>query len=301
MCTYNRNQYLSSSIEDILSQTFNDFEFVIVNNGSTDNSLEICNYYAQKDSRIKLINIKDNKGAPRGRNAGLLAASCEYITLIDDDDYCSPEMLEFLWELSQKYDADISMCGSWNDVDGELEPYFIFNDLLVLDKVQGLNELLLRQKYNVAPPTKLFRKSMFEGIHFKENVLVDDIHVIYKVFANANKVVAQGKPLYFFRKHNGNMTSFIQTNQIAPDVLNEYLYAFQERTKYLSDKVPEIAPRAKYAELSYMISMCDKVPNTLEYLELRQDMLKKLKVSYDELINGVFITERERRILGAIL
>ncbi|MFF2912213.1 glycosyltransferase family 2 protein [Paenibacillus sp. NPDC057934] len=301
MCTYNRGHYLSRSVESVLSQTLDDFEFVLVNNGSTDDSLDICKYYAEKDSRIKLIDIIENKGASSGRNAGLLAASCNYITIVDDDDVCYPEMLQFLWDLSQKYNADISMCGSWNQIEDQLEPYFIFDELLVLDKVQSLDALLQRQKYNVAPPTKLFHKKLFKDILFKENVLVDDIHVIYKVFANANLVVAQGKPLYSFTKHSGNMTNFIQTNIIPPALLSEYHSAFRERTEYLSKRVPEIAPRARYAEMSFMISMCGKIPRTSEYVDLYNVMVEKLRESYDELICSPYLTEKEELILENIL
>lgn len=96
MLTYNRENFLPSSIESVLSQTFGDFEFVLINNGSTDGSKEICEHYAAKDKRIKLINIEENRGAPPGRNQGLLSATTDYITFVDDDDYCEPGMLELL-------------------------------------------------------------------------------------------------------------------------------------------------------------------------------------------------------------
>lgn len=299
MSTYNRKEFLPRAIESILSQSFGRFELILVNNGSTDDSVEICKKYAKKDHRINLINITENRGAPIGRNAGLEAALCEYITFVDDDDYCEPQMLEFLWNLANEYHADISICGSWNDFNGSLEPYFIFDELLVLDKVQGLDELLKREKYNVAPPTKLFRKSLFEGIRFKENVLVDDIHVIYKVFAKANLVVAHGKPLYRFTKHSGNMTSFIQTNNLSPELLNEYLSAFRERTAYLSSEVPEIAIRARYAEWSFMVSMCEKIRkyNCTSCERLYNFMVQSIRRDYHEWKDSPFITERENRLL----
>ncbi|MEK4849524.1 glycosyltransferase family 2 protein [Paenibacillus sp. FSL H7-0756] len=296
MCTYNRAQFLSRSIESILSQTFTDFEFIVVINGSTDSSEIICNKYAEQDSRIRLIPITENRGAPVGRNKGLEVASCEFITIVDDDDCCEPQMLEFLWGLATKYNADIAMCGSWNDFSSRKEPYFIFDDLLILDKVQGLDELLKREKYNVAPPTKLFRKTLFDGIHFKENVIVDDIHIIYKIFAKANIVVVQGKPLYSFTKHGSNMTSFIQTDVLSPRILNEYLSAFRQRTEYLCKNVPGITSRVRYSEWSYMISMCQKIKqyNNTDCSETYEFMVKTLHENYSELIENPFITEMEK-------
>ncbi|RSK29443.1 glycosyltransferase family 2 protein [Bacillus sp. HMF5848] len=295
MSTYNRNDYLPKSIESILSQTYSGFELVLVNNGSTDGSEEICKHYAKYDKRIKLVEIQDNNGAPAGRNMGLENAQYEYVTIVDDDDVCEPEMLEFLWNLTSKYKADISICGSWNKTGDNLEPYFIYDDLLLLNKEEGLEELLKREKYNVAPPTKLFRKSLFDNIRFKAGVLVDDIHVIYKVFANANRVVAQGKPLYYFRKHSNNMTSFIQTNNLTPQLLQEYLNAFTERTMYLSKKVPQVTSRAKYSEWSYMLSMCKKIKEykILSCELIYQEMVKKLLKNYTSFLDNPYITNEE--------
>ncbi|APH13701.1 glycosyltransferase family 2 protein [Clostridium botulinum] len=301
--TYNRKKYLVRSLESILSQSFSNFELILVNNGSTDGTGELCRKYTEKDSRIKIINIKENKGASRGRNMGVDAASSEYITIVDDDDYCQNGMLEHLINLADEYNADISMCGSYNDFGNRLEPYFIFDDLLVLDKVKGLDELLKREKYNVAPPTKLLRKSLFEGIRFPEGVLVDDIHVIYKVFAKADVVVAKGTPLYYFRKHESNMTNFIQSNNLTPELLKEYLSMYKKRTIYLSEKVPEITPRARYSEWSYMISMCDKIKkyNCKNCYEQYIYIKNQLMESYKEIIHSSFITKDELVKLEGII
>jgi glycosyltransferase involved in cell wall biosynthesis len=251
------------------------------------------------DSRIKLVNIPENMGASVAKNLGLEKAICECITIVDDDDFCEPQMLDFLWNLLVQYKVDISMCGSWNVFDGKREPYFIFDDLLVLNKSEALIELLKRERYNVAPPTKLFRTSLFKGLKFKENVLVDDIHVIYKVFANAGSVAVQGVPLYSFTKHSGNMTNFIHTNRLTPDLLEEYLSMYRERTKYLSERVPEIAERAQYSEWSFMLSMCEKIQayKCLDCKHQYNYMIKTLRANGKEILNSSFITQREREII----
>ncbi|MCW6077027.1 glycosyltransferase [Clostridium sporogenes] len=301
--TYNRKKYLARSLESILSQSFSNFELILVNNGSTDGTGELCKQYSEKDSRIKVISIKENHGASMGKNIGVDAASSEYITIVDDDDYCENGMIEHLVNLADEYNADISMCGSYNNFGNRLEPYFIFNDLLVLDKVKGLNELLKREKYNVAPPTKLFRKSLFEGIRFPEGVLVDDIHVIYKVFAKADIIVVKGTPLYHFRKHEGNMTNFIQSNNLTPELLKEYLTMYKERTKYICGQIPQIKERAIYSEWSYMISMCDKIKkyNCINCKEQYMYMKNQLMNSYKEIIECSFITKNEFKKLKNIM
>jgi glycosyltransferase involved in cell wall biosynthesis len=303
MVTYNRKRYLERALESILSQSFSNFELILVNNGSNDGTYELCKNYAKKDFRIKVINIKENHGASRGRNIGIDAANSEYITIIDDDDYCEKEMLEHLVNLADKYNADISICGSYNNFGNRLEPYFIFDELLILDKVKGLDELLKREKYNVTPPTKLFRRSLFEGIRFPEGVLVDDIHVIYKIFAKADIVVAKGTPLYHFRKHESNMTNFIQSNKLTPELLKEYLSMYKERTRYLSENVQGIKERAIYSKWSYMISMCDKIKkyNCKNCDEQYIYMKNKLINRYKEIIECPYITKDELGKLENIL
>ncbi|APF27170.1 glycosyltransferase like 2 family protein [Clostridium sporogenes] len=301
--TYNRIKYLERALKSILSQSFSNFELILVNNGSTDGTYELCTNYAKKDFRIKVINIRENHGASRGRNIGINAASSEYITIVDDDDYCEKEMLEHLVNLSDEYNADIAMCGSYNDFEDRLEPYFIFDDLLVLDKVKGLDELLKREKYNVAPPTKLFRKSLFEGIKFPEGVLVDDIHVIYKVFAKADIVAVKGTPLYHFRKHESNMTNFIQSNNLTPELLKEYLSMYKERTKYLSEKIPDIKERVVYSQWSYMISMCDKIKkyNCKSCNEQYTYMKNQLINRYKDIVQCCYIKRDELKKLENII
>ena len=121
MLTYNRESMVGRAIESILNQTYRDFEYIIVDNGSDDRSGEIADAYAAKDPRIKVLHIeKSNIGT--GRNIGLDAATGEYITFIDDDDTAEPDMLEFLYGLAKEQDADISLSGSMKEVNGEFLP-----------------------------------------------------------------------------------------------------------------------------------------------------------------------------------
>ena len=112
-------------MESVLNQTFKDIELILINNGSTDGSDEICQKYALQDRRVKLITISCNQGPSLGRNKGLDKAKGDFITFVDDDDYCEPEMLEFLWNLKNSKNADIAICGSWYDYNGTKAPKYI--------------------------------------------------------------------------------------------------------------------------------------------------------------------------------
>lgn len=259
LITYNREQYLPVMLDSLLKQTFTDFELILVNNGATDSTASICQAYAKKDARIKRLTIDKNIGASFGRNTGLKAVTGEYIAFVDDDDRCEPEMLAHLAELAKTENADIAMCGSYNDFGDRLEPYFIHDERIVLNRLDGLRELLKRKLYNVAPPTKLFRRELWEDLTYPDNVLVDDIHIVYKAFERAQTVAVWNKPLYYFRKHATNMTTFIHNTQMTPALLDEYLAMYETRAQYLIERAPEIESDVDASMISFMENMCRNI------------------------------------------
>ena len=108
MLTYNREELVGRAIDCILAQTYRDFEFIIVDNGSSDRSGAIADEYAAKDSRIRVIH-RERGNIGSGRNAGLDAAKGEYIAFIDDDDWTEPDFLEFLYNLLVEYGVLLPM------------------------------------------------------------------------------------------------------------------------------------------------------------------------------------------------
>ena len=112
---YNAEKYLAKSIESMLSQSLKEMELILVNDGSKDNSLAICEEYAKKDSRITVIN-KKNEGACIARNTGIARAKGKYIQLADADDYIDNNMLEEQYNLAEKTNAEVVMCGMKFDV-----------------------------------------------------------------------------------------------------------------------------------------------------------------------------------------
>ena len=299
MLTYNREDLVGRAIESILSQTMTDFEYIIVDNGSSDRSGEIAEEYAKKDSRIKVVHIpKSNIGT--GRNTGLDLATGEYITFIDDDDTAEPDMLEFLYNLAVENGADISLSGSIKEVEGEFLPNCVFEEKLLMTPEEAVVTLLKRKKYNAAMPSKLLKKELFDKIRFKTEGKYDDISVVYKYFAEAKKVAAHGIPKYCFWRHPGNNSAFTTNDLLlTPEQLDEYFEAFRERTEYLSAKLPDIADYAQYSEWSYMISMCNKISkNNLVSCQKQLDFVKKeLTEHYDEFYDSPHTQEFEREFM----
>lgn len=114
---YNIAPYVSRCVESICTQTYQDFEIILVDDGSTDASSELCDFYAQQDSRIIVIH-KENGGLVSARKAGLAIAQGEYIGFVDGDDWIEPQMYEHLMQLAEEHQADLVLGGSIEDVDG---------------------------------------------------------------------------------------------------------------------------------------------------------------------------------------
>ena len=298
MLTYNREELLIRAIDSILNQTFKDFEFIIVDNGSTDKSGAIADEYALKDSRIKIIH-REQGNIGSGRNAGLDAATGEYVAFIDDDDYAESDFLEFLYNLAKKHNADIAVCGSTKEENGQQLPNGIYqyDEKYIMDAEQATVNFLWRKLYNAAMPTKLVRREMFDSIRFLNEGKYDDITTTYRYFANAKIVAAHGLPKYCFYRHSGNNSSAATKHHLLnPVQLNEYLAAFRERTEYISKILPQLAGLALYSEWSYMISMVEKIHryglnNCADLLVL---MCDNLRAHWDDFYYGKYILEFEK-------
>ncbi|MEW6064006.1 glycosyl transferase [Desulforamulus profundi] len=292
MLTYNRQELVGRAVESILNQTLNDFEFIIVDNGSTDTSGTIADEYAAQDSRIHVIHRqRGNIGS--GRNTGLDAATGEYIAFIDDDDYAEPDFLEFLYELAKTHGADIAVCGSNKEENGAVSPNHIYayDELFIMDAVQSADAYLRRIRYNAAMPTKLIMRELFDKIRFSNTGSYDDISTTYRYFANAKTVAAHGVPKYTFYRHPGNNSSAATKHHLLnPVQLREYLEAFRERTEYISGILPQLADLALYSEWSYMISMVEKIHRygltTCD--EPLAFMRRELREHWNEFYNGIY-------------
>lgn len=278
MLTYNREKLVGRAIESILKQSEPDFEFLIIDNGSTDQSGKIADAYAEKDKRIRVIHRNcGNIGA--GRNTGLDAAKGEFITFIDDDDWAEPDFLEFLKALLMESNADVAICGAADKA---------FDEKCVMTPEQALIELMWRKKYNMAFPTKMFRREMMEKLRFPEEGSYDDIALMYKLLANAQKVAYHGLPKYTFYRHPGNNSAWTTNHKLLNSAtLDEYLRAYRQRTVWLSEKFPASASAFQYFEWSFMISMVEKIERLglVDCQTQKEMMVQQLRIHAQEFLN----------------
>lgn len=210
---YNVQQYLKRCLDSILKQTYQDFELLLINDGSTDYSAEICQEYVERDERVKLFH-QTNAGPSAARNRGIELATGSYIAFIDSDDFVEEGYLENLYQALVKNDADISIC-NFNSFNEERQSYlFSIIPEMYFEKVYSVEEWLNEEntaKNNLFLTftftyTKLFKRELFEGILFPVGKLREDDATIYKLYLKANKIAFINQGSYFYSQRSEGLS-----------------------------------------------------------------------------------------------
>ena len=294
MLTYDREKFVPTAIESVLVQTEPDFEFIIVDNGSHDHSGIIADAYAEKDARIRVIH-RERGNIGSGRNTGLDVACGRYVAFIDDDDWTEPDFLRFLYELAIENNADVSICGAAGRA---------YDEKKVMTAEEALIELMWRKKYNMAFPTKMFSRKLADKLRFPEEGVYDDIALMYRLLAEADRIVYHGLPKYTFYRHEGNTSAWTTDHRLlTATTLNEYLHAYRIRTEWLSERFPNSASAFRYFEWSFMISMVEKI-HRLELKDCEaqlERMVQELKEHRKEFLRAPELLDFERKWIDAFL
>ena len=172
---YNIDNYVSKCIESILSQTHSNIEVILIDDGSTDKSSNICDYYSKKDARIVAIH-KKNGGLSSARNTGLDIAKGKYIGFVDGDDYIEPNMYEELLNNIHEHQSDIAIC-NYNDIKNNKKYTNYFDNELEKTPIEGKNKFdILYKNYNfvICSWNKLYKKEIFNNLRFPENKIFEE-------------------------------------------------------------------------------------------------------------------------------
>lgn len=206
---YNTAPYLEKCVKSIIRQTYPNLEIIIVNDGSTDTSLEICRKYANADSRIVLLST-DNQGLSHARNIGLDIAHGEVISFVDSDDYLHENMYQEMVNCLIAKDADIVIC-DYNRVDETGHAVFEKNNNpmqkgSIRDKEDMFKLLYEDYVRTVVAWNKLYKKEIFENIRFPLYKIHEDNFVIYDILDKADSIYLLNKKLYIYRERKGSLS-----------------------------------------------------------------------------------------------
>lgn len=229
---YNAELYLNDCIHSILSQSLKDIEVLLMDDESNDNSLNVCKEYEKKDSRIRVFSHK-NIGQGLERNIGIEKANGEYIAFIDADDMLKPNMLEIMYELAKKHDADIISVG-YEDIclDGSIVRHILENKILSnrININMAMADLIGNKvddtyKGCIAVWDSLFKKELIDKYQIRfvseRDVYSEDLLFKLNFLRHAKTFISYEEPLYQYRINNESFTNSVN-NIIIDRILNLY-------------------------------------------------------------------------------
>jgi len=202
---YKVETYLNKCVESIVNQTYTDLEIILVDDGSPDSCPALCDEWAVKDRRIKVIH-KENGGLSDARNAGLAVATGEYISFIDSDDWIEPNFLQFLWNALTRTGAGIADCSTrLVDEDGQELSVRGMSKNEILDAVDALVHLVKEDRVYQTVWNKLYRREVIDDIRFEKGKYNEDDYFTYQVFDRAKNVAIVANPLYNYLQRGGSI------------------------------------------------------------------------------------------------
>lgn len=201
---YNAEAFLDQCLESIVAQSYRRLEVIVVDDGSTDGTGEICDRWAGKDDRIRVIH-QPNGGHSAARNTALDAMTGELVTMVDSDDVLHSEFVTTLLEIMSSYDADIAV-GDYIAFEGQ-EPQFpqtADGHIRQYDQHEALMAVFYQQGLTHSPWGRLFKASLFQDIRFPLGLIYEDLAIIYSLLKKCRCVVATDRVLYGYRQHSSN-------------------------------------------------------------------------------------------------
>ena len=204
---YNVELYIEKCINSLINQSYKDIEIILVDDGSTDSSGDICDHFSSLDKRITVIH-KKNGGLSDARNVALDVAKGKYVTFVDSDDYIKENYIEYLYYLLNKYNSDISICefDYMNESGMRINHPLDNNKELVFDQKKAMKKLLGQKLFTNSSSGKLFKMIHFSDIRYPYGKLYEDTLTIYKIFLKAKSISFGAKPLYCYIYHDKSIS-----------------------------------------------------------------------------------------------
>lgn len=250
---YNVEKYLDKCLSSILSQTFTDFELILVDDGSTDGSGEICDRYAESDARVRTYHQK-NQGQAVARNYAIRKAKGEYLGFVDSDDWIEPDMYGRMMLSAHEDNADIVICRLQTITEkGSISKIIGYDSSHIMSRDQATSEILRDEMMPSFPVNKIYRRSLFEGVEFPPDRYFEDTATIYKVIFNAKRIVTIPYIGYNYR-FNPNSTCNNKSIDYSKIVKREYdnALAFGERYMFCKNQDSLSDVKVICADKAYM-------------------------------------------------
>lgn len=282
---YKVENYLNRCIDSILNQTYRNLEVILVDDGSPDNCPSICEEYAKKDSRIKIVH-QENGGLSSARNTGLTVTSGEFITFVDSDDWIANDMYQILYNTMISQNADIVECNYFAVNEKTSEKSVPSKENIIYYDDDGLKALFLDKNIKSYVWNKLYKRNTIGDTTFPVGRSYEDTYTTYKFFSKAKKIVSINQPLYFYNIRSGSIS-----RNFSPDL---FLGIFQQYTDYSSYS-------KDFNELLQARVIRRGIVTTMEYIKGKErknarQILKKVKTVRKLFLKNPYLSSKEKLI-----
>ena len=285
---YNAEVHLNACLRSITGQTYRNLEIILVDDGSTDRSGDICREWAARDHRVNLVR-KKHGGQSEARNLALDICKGKYIVFVDADDRVEPEYVAYLHGMITEYGANLAVCGfRFETPTGKpLNKFTDDGNVRVMNQQQALWELFDDSCISSSLWAKIFRTDDFRTVRFPEGHIFEDVATVYKLFMMAENAVYGRKALYHYIRREGSTG----TKSFDWDRMDSVRYA-RQMCDAVSEKWPSLDPVA-HKRLFIEYTQCMKA------MSISGDRSLKMKTAFDKLyqeLKGIRATAVKNRM-----
>lgn len=274
---YNVRQFLVKCVTSVINQKYDNLEIILIDDGSDDGSGQICDDFAESDSRVKVFH-KENGGLANARNYGLKYATGEYVGFIDSDDYVDEKFYERLIRF-MKMDVDIVSSGVIHKYKYEYQRKYTKKQLRKearkFGTVDAIQELLLMREFDLSVCNKLFKRKLFENISFPDGASSEDVPVIFSLFLKCKAVVNNGFFDYYYVHRSGSITESNFTSHRM-----DYLFFARQCAERVKNKYPDLEADSEIFIVKVVLGILyqldhsnNDVDNQEYYEQLKEELL----------------------------
>ena len=301
---YNAEKYLKKCLNSICCQTHENLEIILINDGSTDDSANICKQFQSKDKRIIYIE-KENEGQGKARNTGLENMTGKYVSFVDSDDYIDINMIKILLAVAYEYNADMVQC-KFLEVDINSEVNFKVVDEINDKQIISRDFVFENIKYerilcnytdDIISCNKLIRKDLITNMRFPEDIYYEDKHLMFRLRHKANKIIYVNNYLYYYvQSPNSTMRNGIDKKRLKSSFrVSEELLDYCDKNGLIENYNSELA-----GYFRKLLSIFFQTTNIEEFDEYNQKARQELKKYIPELRSNRYLNKVDKLALYLI-
>ena len=286
---YKVENYITRCVDSIVNQTYTNLEIILVNDGSPDNCGKICDDYAKKDERIKVIH-KQNGGLSDARNAGIEIASGKYISFIDSDDYVEYNYVEILYNSILEHQSDIAISSHKAIYENGTILEKATRENIILKPKEVLKRILYDEGIDLSAWGKLYKTELFKNIRYIKGRLFEDASTTYQLIDKANKISIDSKSTYNYMIRNTSITN----NSFTVKKM-DLITSTEEMCNYIKNKYPDLEKAANrrlmYAYLSTLsqLAMCKQ-----KFIKEQKYMMVYIKENRRKVLKDKYVPKRDK-------